>query len=725
MFPMVVSKVMRGHWLTLAALGTVAVPGTGIAQTPAQRTLLEAFRDSLQVVTDSIGLARVEASMVANLRQNRASPMQHLRLGFLGLRQAELGAIRYYEDAAAEFQSVTRLAPGWPYGWFGLGLAEFGLVRSTAAQRASTSDPFAKAAVALARAAALDGRFADLVVEEAFQGRRERQAPRVAVMLAALRVASQPRAANPMILAGLGRLEREFGDPTAALHAFEAWLPLAGRQRGLAQLEIARTRFLIGRGDGSGPYFEGAVSDDSLTLRAYRSDIAPIASDDELRRFDRTGGPARAAWLERFWAQRDAADLRRPGERLREHYRRLYFARRVFPLYLPGPPADRIAAADLPVDDRGLVFIRHGEPDDRVQLSAMGVEPNESWRFDRDEGDLVIHFVARHDPDVYRLVESLLDVADAVPTIDAPGTTLVSQSQEALLRSREQISPVYRRDRRTTPERGRDFLLAERAMSRASLRAITTTDSYRHRFAHPLGARIDLAVLSPATDSGRLHVAVAAPFAALGAAWLGHGLAYPLRVRLSAFTPEGDIVAAVDTTVRPVTWERQGERWLAGTMSVPVPSGQLRVRVAVSDGDSVGTVLALRTIEVGSEGPIALSDLAIGAAGLPWRASTADGEEVTLLPLGVLRRNEPAAVAYEVAAPLGATVRSQIILMRADEEAGVISSQHFDEAFESGRGLVRHVLDLDRLKPGLYRVEVTVSDGRGGLARRWRAFELY
>jgi hypothetical protein len=38
------------------------------------------------------------------------------------------------------------------------------------------------------------------------------------------------------------------------------------------------------------------------------------------------------AWLERFWSDRDRAALRKDGERLREHYRRLLYARRHFAL---------------------------------------------------------------------------------------------------------------------------------------------------------------------------------------------------------------------------------------------------------------------------------------------------------------------------------------------------------------------------------------------------------
>lgn len=719
-----VSIPMQLKAFLLAALGVSIGPAPAPAQTPAQRTILEAFRDSLARAGDSLALARVEAGMVSSIRTNRANAFEHLRLGFLALRQAELGATRYYEDAASEFQTVTRLAPSWPYAWFGLGLAEFGLLRPGGTQPATADAPYAKASVALARSAMIDGRFADMLAEEAWQARRERQPQRVSVMLVALRVAAQPRAANSAILAALGRLEREFGDPAIALSTFDRWLPGSGRQRGLALLEIARTRFLLDRTDGEALYYEGALYEDSATVQNYRRDLALIATSAELEGFDGSTGTRRVEFLRGFWGRRDAADLHQPGERLQEHYRRLYYARRTFPLLVPGRTNEYIAGIEPLVDDRGLIYIRHGQPDDRVELATLGVEPNESWRYVRAEGDLVLHYVARHDPNVFRLVESLLDVAETGEVTNPSTRDLVSRGQEALLRSREMISPVYRRDRRTSPERGRDFVLAERAMSRHSLRTATTTDSYRPRYTSALSARVDYALFGGDSSGARLHVAYAVPFAQARATWLGSGVEYPLRFRLSAFTEAGKTVAVVDSAVRPISSEVFGERWLAGTISVPVPAGRMRVRVGIQDGDSVGTLLPLRSFEVLVPGQLALSDLSVGVRTQPWQVQPEHGESVALLPLGLLWRTAKAEVAYEVSAPPSSPVRSQITLMRADDRAAVISNQEVVHPARAGRRLVRHVLDLHKLKPGFYRIEVTVSDGRGGLARRSREFDV-
>lgn len=704
-----------------------AAPANG--QSPAQRTVIEAFRDSLERASDSTGLRVLETSLVQDVRRNRGNTLAHLRLGFLALRLADLGRPRYYEDAATEFQWVTRVAPAWPYGWYGLGLAEYGLAQSgtPATPVGEGLAVFGKASSALARAVQVDARFVDMLVEDAFLARQQRQPARAAVILEALRRARRGRPVPPQVLAGLGVLEREFGEPAAALNAFESWLPGAGRARGLALLEIARTRFLLGRADGVEPYYAGAGFDDSATVRGYRDDLRPIASAIELAAFDRTSGELRARYLRQFWGRRDAADLREDGERLREHYRRLYHARRVFPRFNPDrliQLAPTFIALEEQVDDRGLIYVRHGEPDDRVNLRTLGVEPNESWRYVRDEGDLVLHFVARHHPDVFRLAESLMDVADVMPGEALASRALEQERRELLLRSREPLSNVYRRQA-NTDDPMREFLLTERALSRASLITATTTDSYRHRFAASLGARSEMVVFSGGLGA-RLQVAYAVPFAAVGAAWLGQGIPYPMRLRLVAWNEDGERIAAMDSTVRPVAWSDGTEAWLAGTVELPVPAGRFRVRAQVQDWDSLGTVLPVRSFEVApaTGSALWLSDLVVGARGSPWTLELAGGERVALNPPGILGRHADLELAWEVIAPADTRITSQITLIRTGESAGVVSSDRRPAVVEGGRVVLRERIDPRRLRPGQYRVEVTVTDGAGGLSRRWREFEL-
>ncbi|PKL93489.1 MAG: hypothetical protein CVV20_03415, partial [Gemmatimonadetes bacterium HGW-Gemmatimonadetes-1] len=96
-------------------------------QSAAERRSLAALRDSLANVTDTVELRRSEAALIVQAKRNRDDPMVHLRLGLLALRLGELGQRKSFDDAGSEFQWAIELRPRWPWGWFGLGLAELGV----------------------------------------------------------------------------------------------------------------------------------------------------------------------------------------------------------------------------------------------------------------------------------------------------------------------------------------------------------------------------------------------------------------------------------------------------------------------------------------------------------------------------------------------------------------------------------------------------------------------
>lgn len=713
--------------LSIAPLLAAALVTSAAGQTPAQRTLVEAFRDSIGRSVDTVALARLERGAVQRVRGNRGTPADHLRLGYLTLRLAELGRTSGYDDAASEFQWVARVEPGWVLGWYGLGLAEYGVARGRG-NGVPVVTALEPAARAMARAIQVDPRIADRLVADAVLARRQRDPGRSLLALEALRLAGRGRTPAPTVLAALGQLERDVGDARAALRAFDAWLPRSGRQRGLALLEVARTRFLLGRADGTTPYFDGAVFDDSAGVRHYRDDIALVASADELDQYDRTVGSARADFLRRFWAMRDRAELRRDGERLQEHYRRVYYARRTFPLPTPGRSRvldETVTALEPGFDDRGIVLVRHGEPDDRVVMSTFGVEPNESWRYHRNEGDLVLHFVARHDPEAYRLVESLFDVAETALTQPIAGGGGMTQGQEMLLRSRESLSPLYSPRAAAGAAPKTDFRITERAVSRASLVAAVTTDDFRPRYRRPLAARIDPVLFERSPAGTVLHLAFGVPFDSIGAAWLGTGLEYPVRLRLTAFDLAGRTLVELDSVVRPETAEVARTRWLGGVVSAVLPDGRLRLRVAIEDGDTVGAFLPLRSLELGvPSGKFELSDLAVGERDGLWQAALPDGRRVALAPDGRLRRGAVSDLAYLVRGPGGVRLRAELTLARIDADPGVALSRRREIVTTGEEMSFQEPIDTRKLKPGLYRAEVTLFDGQGGVARRWREFEV-
>ncbi|MCL4866089.1 MAG: hypothetical protein KJZ47_09370, partial [Gemmatimonadales bacterium] len=207
-------------FLFVAALlwGAVA-PCSLRAQSASERAALDAFRDSLLVILDPVPLQQLEGELMRAAKARPDNPLLHLRQGFLSLRLGDLGILRYYDDAASEFQWAVELEPTWPYGWFALGLAEYelGRVQGPGSRRATMlgRDASSRASSAWMRAAMADPAFAARLEVLAAQAVRRRDGERAAVVLAALReaVASEPAGRrSPALLLAAGRVEREVGD---------------------------------------------------------------------------------------------------------------------------------------------------------------------------------------------------------------------------------------------------------------------------------------------------------------------------------------------------------------------------------------------------------------------------------------------------------------------------------------------------------------------------------
>src|SRR3954466_2833794 len=245
------------------------------AQSPGNRLELENFRDSLASTSDSVGLLRLEKRMIDSTKVDRNNSLLHLKLGFLSFRLGELGGQDHYDDAASEFQWAIDLQPHWPYAWYGMGLAEYGVGDSqisfvTGLKTMLGKDALTRSAVAFAKSAEVDPAFVRGLVDLANTALRQRVNIKLGVALEALRRAGHTAAgADPQVLLARGRVEREVGDGDSALAAFNSYLD-HGDNRGLGLLEVARTDFLMGRFDGVTPYFEGAASDASATVAGYR-----------------------------------------------------------------------------------------------------------------------------------------------------------------------------------------------------------------------------------------------------------------------------------------------------------------------------------------------------------------------------------------------------------------------------------------------------------------------
>ena len=703
------------------------------SQTPADRLALSAFRDSLAAITDTTPLRHGQRTMRQTTRRH-PDRLARLRLGLLSLRLAELGATPDGRDAVKTLRRAADAEPEWPYAWYCLGLAETLRAEWEREDRLALGNrvglpTLERAAERHRRALAADRTFAPAAVALAALTLELRDTALLAPALAALRRAAG--APNPPadVLIAWGRVERAAENGDSARVAFERYLA-AGGTRAMGLLELARTRLAAGDAGAEGAYYEGAALEDAAAIAGYRADLAAVAADSDLVEFDRARGASRAEVLRRFWTDRDRIEMRTRGERLREHYRRLLYARRHFALTVSRRfygPADAYRSGGMEIDDRGVIYVRHGDPAERLRPFVFGLMPNESWRFNRAEGDLLFHFSSGWDSNGggdlydYRLVESVLDLRGAG---EAP--------EDQLLLSRQSLSSVYGRMLNWGRYGAARSRARERGIGQASIAIGTSTDSHELEFAETLGAVADLVAVgaTAAGTIGHLVFAIAEP--GTRPEREAGGVRYVVRVRAVASDKRDRPFADVDTTVvfrAPAPLRRS--QYLIGRVELSLPPGLWTWRSALQLGDSLGVVLPRDTVRVTGPGSaIALSDLALGVRGSSVRWEPTPEDTVLLTPFDLFREGSEVELYYEAGGVTeGTPYRHEIAVYRIKGDPGVaqrrpVVTLGFDERATGPLLRSHRVLRLERLKPGRYLMEVQVRAPDGQPVSRRREFRV-
>jgi len=722
------------------------------AQDPADRRVIEGLRDSLGAVTDSTALLRLEARTIDVAKHDRDNPLIHLRLGFVAYRLGELAnSKKHYDDAAGEFEWATGLRPDWPYPWYGLGLAELAqgehsVLAIENLRQQLGKDYLSKAAAAFARAVQADPAFARATIDLATTALTQRIHARLQVVLEAVRLAAaSPAGRVPDVQLARGRVEREVGEADSAIVGFRAYIDVGG-DSAVGLYELARTYYWARRpADGWRAYFAGARAGASVgAFGMYHRDLSYVADTAELAAFAGLRAPAdRAAWLERFWMRRDVVEAREPGERLAEHFRRWFYAWRNFRLVSRHRHYDitEVYRSDQQeFDDRGIIYLRHGEPDRRAFFTGTGtvgagLEPNESWLYRRPEGNLIFHFVSREDVQDYKLVESVLDAMGWAARFQRTGS---APAAAALWESRADLDPMYTR-------MGLRSATDERERGHRAIRLGTSTDSYRQRFPVALDLIVnDFVMGRRATGPGggqELHVIFAIPAAELAPQPGSTGVLYPLRFRILVADSGDNVVAQLDTMrVFSSREALRGAAYLTGRLTVPVPPGEYRYRVLVTTADRDAGQIVGRdslTVEPLDGRRFAASDVVVGrtGSGLLWALPD---DTVFLNPLDRFPEGSVAELYYEVyGLERGAAYHTEVRLQKLGGTSllgvirGLFGGRHppvllaFDAVADGPATRVHRGVDLRGVSRGDYVLTVRLTDPATGRALvRTRRFQV-
>jgi hypothetical protein len=633
--------------------------------------------------------------------------------------------------------------------------------------------------------------------------------------------AGRQAGAAPVVHLALARMAWSRGDYDQALAAAAEYL-VRGGDSAVGAIEMARALAALDRGaEGVVRYSSGYAHIDSLGRVAYREDLAWVATPDELATFDSLSTDSVGAWTAMFWRSRDALEMRKPGERLQEHLRRWVYAHQEYYLLRPddlplhaqgqrdvdqwgamqgrdpflsivlsqaaltGPGWKLFERTQWEVDDRGAIYVRHGEPTKRV--SSPTGPPNESWMYQRALDRPVFHFLgtaALGTTAATTLVASLPlspEMLTARGELDpryqalgeyiggrrdmfkaywgnrpecpmAPKTDLERAMRElcegrnpgsavvlAALGNAESGSgplapgaslPSFPTLSTSIPQMAKEAELRGRAVIREAMK----TDGFPLVFDRQLDAAIQMHGMGIAEGEQRRVLAV---YSVDGGSLAPRprpdgnpGWYYPISVRLVALDETGGIVRQLDTVRNYVTHDslRAGQH-LAGYVELPVPPGVYRARVLLqSTGVAVATAGVRNGIDLRkrTDQPV-MSDLILGRseAELVWRFG---GQAVPLNPLNAFPRKATATLFYQLSNLRPGTTYGIQVAVRKPQDEGTgkplldITSQVTADTPERN---VMQSIDLKELKPGPYQmvVRITAPDNTV-VTERWRALNI-
>ena len=261
------------------------------------------------------------------------------------------------------------------------------------------------------------------------------------------------------------------------------------------------------------------------------------------------------------------------------------------------------------------------------------------------------------------------------------------------------------------------------------------SDRWTLSYELPLPASIDLVAVGSDTprgplsaarvrDSRRDHYAGPEPI---------RGYLYTVRTRATFLGADGHVVASVDTVRGFIShdWIAPDGHLLA-RLPIHVPPGAWTVRMAL-ETEGRGVVTPRQSVDVSSlAGPaLSISDLALGSRKVKLPLVGLRGDTAWINPLHAFTKSEPMQLYFELAGlTSGARYHSELTVIRPPHggiftnTSSALMKLGFDGTKSDDVDPIQRELSLDKLSPGSYLLEVTISTADGQRVVRRRAFTV-
>ncbi|MDZ7412241.1 MAG: GWxTD domain-containing protein [candidate division KSB1 bacterium] len=375
-------------------------------------------------------------------------------------------------------------------------------------------------------------------------------------------------------------------------------------------LSLARVYYERGQTTQGERFFWRAVEEIAGKVEAdlVFEDVKYVLNDQELVLYRSLEAPdSLKAFFRVVWTERNPTPAAETNCRLAEHYRRLLFAEKNYeydgfrtrfnnPDKLSRLQFSKISQLNEEFNDKGLIYIRHGEPDERAVTLGQDVEANESWLYYQTPFNprMTFHFMLENSPTAWRLA----------PYIDNP----------RMLEDRLTWGGEYARLLRADQLERLSLVEQMAQQSQKAVAVALSTD--RHTWAkaiQPLEVPFLLAAFRGEQGGPRLELCFAVPLRQLA-----QRAAQEMRL---VHIDHG--VAVFDRALRPVSQERKTvevdpHRSTAAYLELlqfHLPAGTYNIgfHVQVRELNMLGGFKLQRTVEEFSEGSLNMSDLLLAS----------------------------------------------------------------------------------------------------------------
>jgi hypothetical protein len=548
-------------------------------------------------------------------------------------------------------------------------------------------------------------------------------------------------ASSGVLFALLTEIELARQDYAAVRAASARMLPeqrgTALRARGVANMVSGDSADI-----GAAQYLAGLEAAEGAELDRYYEEILPLLTGAEQNAWRDLARDERSAWLRRRWERSAAASALTVAERLAAHHQRVDYALRAYrrqSFYQPTPDWlwDAKTPRPLPVDDRGLVYVRHGEPD----LTAVMLQ---GWTFDR--------YNAKNGPALHRMAwyyrrlgptRALLefdkspyrpDYYLASPTAAcevsalnwdysmrlaafAPARHLDSNASQCKLPYATSAGDTIRR------------LWSPFELADITRDAVFQNESAARRFRQPIRTLVNAYILGAAAAELTVFTWIEGR-SVTPSTDSSEAASYALPLMVTAEHVETDALQRVDTTLHAAAAAPMAgnESIIARTRVGRVSPGSIDVRVAVRNlaDTTQGTHLLLRKQHPVAGSNIRLSDIVLAEPdGGSWRLGT---HQLSPLPGHQLNQGASFRVYHEVYGLSSAEDLEVEIMVLPQRSRGVIAELHNlierrqawvlrfrDVLTPDSDGVARVVRTVQSdLAPGDYSVQVRVTRSSSG-----------